>query len=99
MKRIEAEIIISEARNYLLSGNPIWDTKTIDEAFSMAIEALKDRPKGEWEQVPYKRLGHEEVVIDGTSWRCSNCGDARKRNEPDMDFCPNCGADMRGDAK
>lgn len=49
---------------------------------------------GKWERKPYKRQGHEEVVIEGYSWRCSNCGDARKRNEPDMNFCPNCGAKM-----
>lgn len=49
---------------------------------------------GKWERKPYKRQGHEEVVIEGYSWRCSNCGDARKRNEPGMKFCPNCGAKM-----
>jgi len=52
---------------------------------------------GKWEQKPYKRQGHEEVVIEGYSWRCSSCGDARKRNEPDMNFCPNCGARMKGE--
>ncbi len=50
--------------------------------------------EGEWVEVPYKKQGHEEVVIDGTSWRCTNCGDARKRNEPDMEYCPHCGARM-----
>lgn len=66
--------------------------------YERMIEPLNDevRKVGKWERTPYKRQGHEEVVIEGYSWRCSNCGDARKRNEPDMNFCPNCGAKMEG---
>lgn len=67
------------------------------EEHGIGLKQIADRPQGEWEEVPYKRVEHEEVIVDETSWRCTNCGDARKRNEPDMRFCPNCGADMRGE--
>lgn len=71
-------------------------TKYALEMVKSSIEELPTaKPKvGKWERKPYKRQGHEEVVIEGCSWRCSNCGDARKRNEPDMNFCPNCGTKM-----
>ena len=69
-----------------------WKESYIQKAFK-DIPAVEPK-HGEWEEVPYKRQGHEEVVIDGTSWRCTSCGNAEKRNEPDMDYCPNCGAEM-----
>ena len=56
---------------------------------SEAIIGLKllpsaDRPKGEWE--------HEDGVY-GLAF-CSNCEFELRMN--DTNFCPNCGADMRG---
>ncbi len=49
-----------------------------------------DRPKGEWIEVTNGRGGHE----------CSNCyayaPSYMSGDEHLSDFCPNCGADMRG---
>lgn len=46
MNREEAINVIKGARKYLTVGNPIWNVKKVDEAFDMAIEALKEpRPK------------------------------------------------------
>ena len=76
-------------------------------AFRMAIAALElfgnserlpsaqpERKKGEWIEVDdhYNRI----------SGRCSVCGWEALLYETDvvgMDFCPNCGADMRGEQK
>ena len=74
-----------------------------DEALKMAIDALKERPKGKW---VYEKIN---CYTDRTY--CSECGshapfeyvtddhygihahgEIRKTN-----FCPNCGADMRGE--
>lgn len=73
-----------------------WETDPTDEEIEYTIKSIPTAKTkvGKWERKPYKRQGHEEVVIEGYSWRCSNCGDARKRNEPDMNYCPNCGAKM-----
>lgn len=54
------------------------------EAIDMAIEALKDRPRGHWR------------VIDEYS-ACSVC-DA-EIDWYDLPYCPFCGADMRGEKK
>lgn len=50
----------------------------------MAIEALKDRLQGEW-------IAEEEY---GDLWVCDQCGFASEYKD---NFCPNCGADMRGE--
>lgn len=62
-----------------------------DEAKRMAIEALKDRPHGEW-------------IDKGTYAECSICGadsgtqfDGVQPVPRITSFCPDCGADMRGD--
>lgn len=60
------------------------------EALDMAIEAL-DRQKGEWANIPIGNLK-----------QCSNCGYIctpilADQTENIYNFCPNCGADMRGE--
>ena len=69
------------------------------EAFDTAIEALKsesifsaDRPKGEWiEMIDCDPITGEPYPC---GVRCSNCGDTLGCV---ANFCPNCGADMRGE--
>ncbi len=71
---------------------------------SMAINAIcsvpsADRPQGKWELVPCTDLSeYFEGVKYGCRFRCSNCKDDRKQNKHDMNFCPNCGAYMKGSA-
>lgn len=50
MTREEAIKKINAIKKYLITGNPIWDVKEIDEVLNMAIEALKQEPvkHGEW---------------------------------------------------
>lgn len=63
------------------------------KALSMAIEALQEpeRKKGRWED-----FGNDN------SYRCTACGEIWALNdgtpeENNMNYCPNCGADMRGE--
>ena len=67
----------------------------VDEisAYDMAIEALKEpeRKKGQWEDFDYDN-----------SYLCTSCGEIWTLNdgtpeENNMNYCPNCGADMRGE--
>lgn len=67
------------------------------EAVDMAIEALQDRPEGEWTK-----------TVDGNGWnewwvfKCPLCGativDEQSRSWK-YNFCPNCGAIMKGGAE
>ena len=48
--------------------------------------AQPERKKGEWR------------LFDGQNWyRCSECGAVRRQISFMENFCPNCGADMRGE--
>lgn len=66
--------------------------EAVNEACMMGAEALRnERPKGRWV---------ETCMAD--VYQCSNCKKATKMDEfCDSDilrnFCPNCGADMRGE--
>ena len=67
----------------------------IGEALSLAIEALEEpeRKKGQW-----------EAFDDDNSYLCTSCEEIWTLNdgtpeENKMNYCPNCGADMRGNKK
>ena len=53
-------------------------------AINMAIEALQERPNGRWEQ----------FMCFNTIKQCSVCGCT---TDCKPNYCPNCGADMRGE--
>lgn len=56
-------------------------------------EAEKARPQGEWIIIK-SPLSNETIV------KCDKCGDEFIGNDvEDYNFCPNCGADMKGGAK
>lgn len=72
-------------------GKQDIETENDIEALNMAIETLKEpeRKKGQW--------------VDGES-KCPVCGEDKFKNlDADIwadwkpPFCPNCGADMRGE--
>ncbi len=56
---------------------------------------VEERKRGEW-------IGTEfDGYADGNpvyyEWKCSCCGAIIEDEEPTWNFCPNCGADMRGE--
>lgn len=78
---------IKEIENLINNGIVLKTTtvnipRKIVEALETAIKALQERPKGQWE--------NEDIDY----YRCTNCGiyEVDRGN-----FCPNCGADMRGE--
>lgn len=48
----------------------------------------------------YRKQSEGEWGFDGTSWTCSECGEYapvdKYRQTRHTDFCPNCGAHMKG---
>lgn len=82
LESLKAEIGKSEHRT-------LWHYA---EAIDMAIEALKGRPKGHW------RTMYDGDPITGEPYPCGvycdQCGDTIG---VEANYCPNCGADMRGE--
>lgn len=61
-----------------------------EEVFKMAMEALRDKPKGEW------ILEYDGDNECDNLYKCSMCGVEYGCEEYDKpNFCPNCGTDMR----
>ena len=90
MTREEAIKIIDNLHLIGCGRNQHEDDLKINVALDMAIEALKDRPQGEW--IKYESPMDYDDGKD--AWDCSLCGAMVGKR---MDFCPNCGADMRGE--
>ena len=84
-----------EAREYIIKHcNPHRDTGTRwDDAMECAIKALEEpeRKKGEW-------IITSEFE-DCYYAKCNQCNTTQVFyfNKPLTNFCPNCGADMRGE--
>lgn len=70
---------------------PIHNART--EALNIAIEALRqdERPKGRWEEPTEEGLPDEFTGLGVVCSCCSSWAD-----NP-FNYCPNCGADMRGE--
>lgn len=76
------------------------DEKKFNEALDIGIKAIEalDRQKGEWQEC---EVSDEKAIEEWQSARCSVCG--KYHTTPYMycfdkyNFCPNCGAMMRGE--
>lgn len=66
----------------------------VNSAFFDAVKALPsaDRPQGEWIFDP--EILCSDTGVYSAGYRCSVCGKGYFRVEG-MNYCPNCGADMR----
>ena len=63
--------------------------------------AQPDRKKGKW--IPHSEtcreyIGTVLVRVDYDYWFCDACGYRVEKGQPMYKFCPNCGADMRGES-
>lgn len=61
----------------------------IQRSLDVAIKALEEKPKGYWDKVNHGDYENLDIAI-----RCSEC---LEEVDEESNYCPNCGADMRGD--
>ena len=83
-----------------------WD-KLQDNEMEDTVEVTFRTPSGK--RVPFRKVKHGEWIDgnrqtwNGTYWfiYCSECLYERKdcNHDNDTPFCPNCGADMRGETE
>lgn len=55
----------------------------------------RENVRGEW--IEDKKAEQEHQLIFHKVWTCSQCGERQCRPKG-SNFCPNCGADMRGES-
>lgn len=84
MTREEREWAIGEIELNIL---PDACDEVAERALEYAIEALSqpERPKGRW------------IIENEDSIRCPECCYNRARIKYPLNFCPECGCDMRGE--
>ena len=64
--------------------------KALREALGMVPSAQPERKKGRWVRI-------EDENGDFLCWECSECGDRYVMPYHRASYCPNCGAEMRGE--
>ena len=70
-------------------------TNEYRQALNLAIQALEERPQGEWILQTHERFNSGNELY---KYYCNKCGHKEEHaysNSKLPNFCPNCGADMR----
>ena len=57
--------------------------------------AQPERKKGKWVGTEFDGYADGNPVY--YEWKCSNCGCIFEDEEPMYNYCPNCGANMKGE--
>ena len=70
------------------------DRDALRDTLKELPSAQQGQKKGEW--IRDKKTEKEEQLMFHKVWTCSECGEQQCRPKP-SNFCPNCGADMRGE--
>ena len=92
---------------YIKFANALKNNYTIDfdklpEFCDMAISALSEN-KGEWIKIQSGDKDFPEIIVCNKCYHENSHLDFNEHNEPigkvfiTSNFCPNCGADMRGE--
>lgn len=97
MTREEAQQAWEKMRSEIDKENWLFVGTINPQMVDIAIEALQDRPKGHWKMFDIYdikgRISGERAII------CDRClmKEIIRFGQSKWNFCPNCGADMRGE--
>ena len=78
-----------------------WLNSEVQEVQDVSITSAEPRKKGKWIKIP-EFCGDDVSGFVDNHFSCSECKKEAEINSWGFyilsDFCPNCGADMRGDS-
>ena len=90
-ERVTAQFYDAECEEWTMQTCTIADVlDSVCDEYTVLPSAQPERMKGKWE-----RHYCEDGNPDG--WRCDNCDEWYYFGQTLPNFCPNCGADMRGE--
>lgn len=78
-------------------GNKSFPTCNRGSDFADACSAIEDAPTAQPERKSGKWIPHEDDDGEHYGDRCSVCGEWYVMLDGRTNYCPNCGADMRGE--
>lgn len=92
----DSEIIqmLSEIRDYLTAGNPVWDTDMVEETMDVAISDVMSVRHGRWYEKHVDSIFGTKHILT-----CSECGGTLSTTDealPYEKYCRECGAKMDG---
>ena len=98
---IDRHAAIESIRECALEAHSIRRFEMV-QGYLNAIECIEEEPSAEPERKTGHFIGTEfDGYADGSpvyyEWKCSECGCVFEDDEPTFNYCPNCGADMRGE--
>jgi rubrerythrin len=95
---IDADLIKEKLQRTIINGQTAFINNVLIGLLDKApTEDVQEIKHGHWEEIDNKIIEHGLVERKGKTWMCTNCGEAHKtRTNPDMNYCPNCGAKMDG---
>ena len=101
MRPIDADALLEKIKDWIeyCSGHTDIVHGIMHDVYESVVDDIKDAPtidaapvrRGEWEQLVWD---DEYDNRKRRSYRCRRC---YKQNAVRSNFCPNCGADMRGE--
>lgn len=90
------ELMHVEIKKAVDRGLVTWTEFAQYLADRLIEKGYRKQSEGEWVETDYKTVEHGFVERRGKAWLCTNCRHASKELNPNMKFCPSCGAKMKG---
>lgn len=96
MRLIDADALLLHLNDVWYSAF-VWEATAESKTIRAIMDTIEDAPTVETEQKKGKWIYTDEAMFGNPygSYKCSVCDNGMPH---ETNFCPNCGADMRGDS-
>lgn len=106
MRLIDADALMADLEKWLTQIDPTHPPEDnaippMEDIIVSTLMTIEEQPTIEPQRMRGRWVGIDfDGYADGNpvyyTWKCSVCNCLVEDDEPTWDFCPNCGADMRG---